>query len=207
MTVPNRLAGKVALITGAARARAGPTPCGSPARAPTSSSSTAAPTATTTHYDGPTKDDLEETVRQVEATGRRAIASVVDVRDYDGLSEAMHAGVGELGRLDVVVANAGVLTAARWEITPEQWQETLGVNLTGVFHTMKIAAPILIDQGQGGSIIAIELDVRAARPAVPRRLRGQQARCRRDGEDPRQRARRVPHPRQPGAPAPACSPA
>ncbi len=151
-----RLKGKVAFITGAARGqgRAHAVRLAGEGADVIVIDRCADGDATT--YPMATKDDLEETVRQVEATGRRAIASVVDVRDYDGLSEAMHAGVRELGRLDVVVANAGVLTAARfWEITPEQWQETLGVNLTGVFHTMKIAAPILIDQGQGGSIIAI----------------------------------------------------
>jgi SDR family mycofactocin-dependent oxidoreductase len=107
-------------------------------------------------YPMSTREDLDETVRLVEKHGRRAIASVVDVRDYERLSGALRAGVTELGRLDIVVANAGVLTAARfWELTDEQWRETIDVNLMGVFHTLKAAALVLIEQGQGGSIIAV----------------------------------------------------
>ncbi|WP_127784275.1 mycofactocin-coupled SDR family oxidoreductase [Rhodococcus sp. X156] len=107
-----------------------------------------------TIYEGATSADLKETVRLVEATGRRMIATEADVRDFDGLSAALQAGVAELGRLDVVIANAGVCSAANsWEITAEQWKETIDINLTGVFHTAKAAIPILLEQGTGGSMI------------------------------------------------------
>src|ERR1044072_962553 len=59
-------------------------------------------------YNPATPDDLAETVRLVEKTGRRIIASVVDTRDHDGLCDAVASGVAELGRLDIIVANAGV---------------------------------------------------------------------------------------------------
>ncbi|MFE4504120.1 mycofactocin-coupled SDR family oxidoreductase [Rhodococcus sp. NPDC056743] len=110
----------------------------------------------TTTYPGATKADLEQTARAIEAEGGRVVTAVADVRDFTALSQATREGVEQLGRLDVVVANAGMTTAARsWEITAEQWQETIEINLTGVFHTAKATIPILIDQGGGGSIVMI----------------------------------------------------
>lgn len=109
-----------------------------------------------TSYPGATEDDLAQTVKLVEATGRRIRASKVDVRDFAALSAALSAGIEEFGRLDVVVANAGICSAAlSWEITAEQWQETIDVNLTGVFHTAKAAVPHLIAQGTGGAMVFI----------------------------------------------------
>ncbi|MDI9985551.1 SDR family NAD(P)-dependent oxidoreductase, partial [Rhodococcus ruber] len=73
-----------------------------------------------------------ETVRLVEKTGRRIVATTADVRDFDALSRALAVGVEQLGRLDVVVANAGIGSGAlSWEMTVEQWRETVDVNLTG----------------------------------------------------------------------------
>lgn len=107
-----------------------------------------------TTYPGATPADLEQTVNLVEATDRRIVATQADVRDFEAVRDALTAGVEELGRLDVVVANAGLTTAAlSWEITAEQWRETIDVNLTGVFHTAKAAIPILLEQGTGGSIV------------------------------------------------------
>ncbi|MGW5453693.1 mycofactocin-coupled SDR family oxidoreductase [Nocardia sp. NPDC003979] len=107
-----------------------------------------------TGYAGATEDDLAETVKLVEAAGGRIVASKVDVRDFDALSAALAAGIEQLGRLDVVVANAGICSAAlSWEITPEQWRETIDVNLTGVWHTAKAAVPHLIAQGSGGAMV------------------------------------------------------
>ena len=101
-----------------------------------------------------TPADLEETARLVEKEGRRIVARQADVRDLDGLQAVFDEGVRELGRIDIVVANAGVLTCAwSWEMTPAQWHEVIDVNLTGVFHTAKVAIPTLIRQGQGGSIV------------------------------------------------------
>lgn len=98
--------------------------------------------------------DLDETVRQVEALDRRIVATKADVRDPAGLKTALDAGVAELGRLDVVCANAGICTVQPWdEVTPEVWQDTLDTNLTGVWNTMVAAVPHLIASG-GGSIIA-----------------------------------------------------
>jgi len=110
--------------------------------------------AQSTAYPGATEDDLKETVRLVEALGRRIVATKTDVRELEDLTGAVRSGVDELGRLDIVIADAGICSASiSWEITPEQWHETIDTNLTGVFYTAKATVPILIDQGQGGSIV------------------------------------------------------
>lgn len=108
----------------------------------------------TTTYPGPSPEDLAETARLVEEHDRRAVTSIADVRDFDALSEAVRRGVAELGRLDVVVANAGMTTIGpAWEIPLENWDVTIGVNLTGAYYTARAAIPIMIEQGAGGAII------------------------------------------------------
>ncbi|WP_067902025.1 mycofactocin-coupled SDR family oxidoreductase [Nocardia vaccinii] len=108
----------------------------------------------TTRYPGASVRDLEATAHAVEELGRRIITSVTDVKDFEALNADLIAGVMELGRLDVVVANAGMTTAARaWEISSEQWRETISNNLDGAFHTAKAAVPIMIQQGTGGAIV------------------------------------------------------
>lgn len=110
----------------------------------------------TTTYPGSTPEDLEETARRVEGLGRRILTHQVDVRDYERLKAALDASVEELGRLDVVVANAGMTTAApAWEIDLEHWQATIDINLTGAFHTAKAAIPTMLAQQTGGAIIFI----------------------------------------------------
>ena len=101
-----------------------------------------------------TLDDLAETAALVEAQGQQAVLRQADVRDMDALQAAFDEGFAKFGRIDVVVANAGVLTVDwSWEMSEEKWQETIGINLTGVWHATKAAIPAMIKQGQGGSII------------------------------------------------------
>jgi SDR family mycofactocin-dependent oxidoreductase len=101
-----------------------------------------------------TPEDLDETVRLVEKTGQRVLARRVDVRDLAGLEAFVADTMAELGRLDIVVANAGILAWANaWEIEPSVWQDVIDVCLTGTFHTVRATVPHLIRQGQGGSII------------------------------------------------------
>lgn len=100
-----------------------------------------------------TQADLDETVKAVEALDRRIVARAADVRDPAALQAVVDAGVAELGRLDVVSANAGICTVQRWdEVTPQVWQDTLDINLTGVWNTCTAAIPHLIAAG-GGSIV------------------------------------------------------
>ncbi len=101
-----------------------------------------------------TADDLQETAALVAATGRRVQVAVADVRDQGALDAAVAAGLAEFGRLDLVVANAGIISYNyTWEASDEQWRDVLDVNLTGIFHTVKATVPAMIEGGRGGSIV------------------------------------------------------
>ncbi|PZF79522.1 mycofactocin-coupled SDR family oxidoreductase [Jiangella anatolica] len=99
-------------------------------------------------------EDLEQTVKDVEALDRRILAVQADVRDYDAVSAAVADGVAQLGRLDIVAANAGIseLGTPTADMDERSWQNTIDVNLTGVWHTCKAAVPHLRAAG-GGSIV------------------------------------------------------
>src|SRR6266540_1552064 len=89
-----------------------------------------------------TPDDLDETIAQVEAKGRRALRGVADVRDLSQVQAVVDAGLNELGKIDIVCANAGIGTwALSWEMTEQQWKDMIDVALTGVFHTVRAALP------------------------------------------------------------------
>jgi SDR family mycofactocin-dependent oxidoreductase len=100
-------------------------------------------------------DELRGTAREVESRGRRCATGLADVSDLDAVTAAVDAGVADLGRLDVVVANAGIHIpgAPSWELDPRDWQRTLDINVTGVWHTVKAAVPHI--SGHGGSVIII----------------------------------------------------
>ncbi|GAA2146826.1 mycofactocin-coupled SDR family oxidoreductase [Actinomadura napierensis] len=150
-----RLAGKVAFITGAARGQGRAEAVRLAAEgADVIVTDIAGPASGFVRYDASTQADLDETVRLVEAQGRRAVARKADVRNLSELEAAARDGLAELGRLDVVVANAGIVNCGRtWELDEEQWQDVIDTNLTGVWKTVKATVPTLIEQGQGGSII------------------------------------------------------
>jgi SDR family mycofactocin-dependent oxidoreductase len=151
---PPRFSGKVAFITGAARGQGRAEAVRLAAEGAAIIAVDVCRTAQTTQYPGPTVEDLTETGRLVKEQGGQVVTDVVDVRNYGELKRAVVDGVAQLGALDIVVANAGICSAnPLWETTAEQWQETIDVNLTGVFHTLKATIPILIEQGRGGSII------------------------------------------------------
>ncbi|MBC2637758.1 MULTISPECIES: mycofactocin-coupled SDR family oxidoreductase [unclassified Rhodococcus (in: high G+C Gram-positive bacteria)] len=101
-----------------------------------------------------TPEDLEEAKRFVEKFGRRIIARKCDVRDLDAVTSVVDEGVAELGRLDVVVANAGILgnPGPVQEISAEEWNNVITNNLTGHFNTVRATVPHLIEGGRGGSI-------------------------------------------------------
>jgi NAD(P)-dependent dehydrogenase (short-subunit alcohol dehydrogenase family) len=97
-------------------------------------------------YDSATPDHLAETVQLVEATGRKILASVVDVRDADGLGKAVDDGVAALGRLDVIVANAGISAPQTWDaITAEDFRDVMDINVTGTWNTVMAGAQKIID--------------------------------------------------------------
>ncbi|GAA0247413.1 mycofactocin-coupled SDR family oxidoreductase [Cryptosporangium japonicum] len=108
----------------------------------------------TVGYPGATRADLDDTVRAVEAHDRRIVASVVDVRDRAGVVAALDDGVAQLGRVDVVSANAGIAGfGAAADLTEEAWRTMIDINLTGQFFTAQAAIPHLVRQGDGGSIV------------------------------------------------------
>src|SRR2546430_4138076 len=100
-----------------------------------------------------TAEDLAETAKEVEALDRRIVARQADVRDEAGLRAAFEAGVAELGPVDIVLANAGIAPMSLGEEPHEAWQDVIDVNLTGVFNTVEIAAPSMIERGAGGAIV------------------------------------------------------
>jgi len=100
-------------------------------------------------------DELRYIARKVENRGRRCATGLADVSDLDTVTAAVDAGVAELGRLDVVVANAGIHIPGTpsWELDPPDWQRTLDINLTGVWHTCRAGAPHLIARGAAAMIL------------------------------------------------------
>jgi (+)-trans-carveol dehydrogenase len=149
------VAGKVALITGAARGQGRAHAVRLAEQGADIIAVDVCQPIETIPYDGATEADLAETVRLVERFDRRVEARQVDVRDFGALKAAVDEGVLALGQLDIVVANAGVmgLLLKAWELSEQDWNVTIGVNLTGVWHTVKAAIPHMITQGTGGSVI------------------------------------------------------
>jgi SDR family mycofactocin-dependent oxidoreductase len=150
-----RVAGKVALITGAARgqgradalrlAEEGADVIVVDVCAPLPS----------VPYDSATPEDLAETVSLIEKTGRRVISGIVDVRDLDKLRGIVDDAVQQLGRLDVIVANAGICVPKPWDqVTPQIYEDTISTNITGTWNTVMAGAPHLVRAG-GGSVILI----------------------------------------------------
>ncbi|WP_278265628.1 mycofactocin-coupled SDR family oxidoreductase [Nocardia sp. AG03] len=98
--------------------------------------------------------ELARTATDVAALGRVCVTATADVRDQAALDVAVADGVAALGRLDVIVANAGIYAdlAPSWDLTDQAWQRTIDINLTGVWHTVRAAMPALTD---GGSIVVV----------------------------------------------------
>ncbi|GAA3719348.1 MULTISPECIES: mycofactocin-coupled SDR family oxidoreductase [Gordonia] len=106
-------------------------------------------------FDLATEDDLAETAELVKAHDRRVVTAKVDVRDLDALTQAVQTGVDQLGRLDIVAANAGIATggSSLEDMDRKTWQDMIDVNMTGVWHTAKAAIPHIVAGGRGGSIV------------------------------------------------------
>jgi SDR family mycofactocin-dependent oxidoreductase len=106
-------------------------------------------------YQAATGQDLAETARLVEALGRRCVTAVADVRDRAALDAVVQLGVAELGHLDAVIANAGVITfhASSLDIEDDMYDLIVDVNLRGVWNTILATAPVLVEQKRGGAIV------------------------------------------------------
>ena len=150
------LDGQVALITGAARAQGRSHAVRFAVEGADVIAFDLCGEASPVGYQVSSKDDLVRTVAAVESAGGRIVSHIGDVRDQSALDAAVAEGLAAFGRLDIVVANAGVSNWGRfWEMTEERWLSMIDINLTGVWRTMRAAVPTMIAQGTGGSIINI----------------------------------------------------
>jgi SDR family mycofactocin-dependent oxidoreductase len=108
----------------------------------------------TISYELASEADLDSTVKEIEAMGRRAVKAVADVRSLSDLQGAVDAGLSELGRIDIVCANAGIGSwGVAWEMTEQQWKDMIDINLTGVFNATRAALPSMVERGEGGSVV------------------------------------------------------
>ena len=149
-----RVEGKVAFVTGAARGQGRSHAIRLAEEGADIIAVDLAGQIDTVPYAMATPDDLAETVKEVEALDRRIHAVTADVRDYGAVKAALDDGVAQLGRLDIVAANAGIFSFGRADVLEEPtWQDMIDVNLTGVWHAAKAAIPHLKAGGHGGSMI------------------------------------------------------
>ena len=150
------LAGKVAFVTGAARGQ-GRSHCARLARAGADivAIDACAPVAEANGYAPATPADLAETVNLVEGEGRKIYAKQVDVRDAEGQQRVVAETIEQFGRLDIVVANAGIGNGGDvlHETKESDWDDMIGVNLSGVWKTVKAGVPHILSGSRGGSII------------------------------------------------------
>src|SRR6266478_4562828 len=154
-----RVEGKVAFITGAARGQGRSHAIRLAQEGADIIAVDLAAQVDSVPYPMATPDDLAETVKEVEALDRRIVASQADVRDYGAVKAALDDGVAQLGRLDIVSANAGIFSLGRADELAEQtWRDMIDTNLTGEWHTAKAAIPHLFAGGRGGSIVLISSD-------------------------------------------------
>jgi SDR family mycofactocin-dependent oxidoreductase len=146
--------GKVALITGAARGQGRSHAVRLAEEGAEIIALDACESVSSVPYGLATTDDLASTVKLVEEHDRRILARQADVRDSGQLDAVVREGLSEFGHIDVVCANAGVLSyGPSWELSDETWQQMIDINLTGVWRTIKAVVPTMIEQGTGGSII------------------------------------------------------
>jgi len=155
-----RVQGKVALVTGAGRGQGRShvvrlTEEGARVIAVDLPAAASKDVSRCSPYPMATEADLAETVRMVTAAGGEAVGLYADVRDESELTAAVATGVDRFGRLDIVCANAGItgFTGKAWELSRENWQAVIDIDLTGTWQTVKATAPIMIDQRRGSIVI------------------------------------------------------
>ncbi|HTM85096.1 MAG TPA: SDR family NAD(P)-dependent oxidoreductase, partial [Mycobacterium sp.] len=148
-----RVEGKVALVTGAARGQGRSHAVRLAAEGADIIAVDICQTFDRSPALGATAEDLAETADLVKNLNRRIVTAEVDVRDFAALAAAVDSGVEQLGRLDIIVANAGIGTTGvkLHKMDDELWQEMIDINLSGVWKTVKAGVPHLLAGGRGGS--------------------------------------------------------
>lgn len=149
-----RFRGKVALVTGAARGQGRSHAIMLAQQGADIVAVDICSPVATAQYDMGTAEDLAGTAKEIEALNRRVITAECDVRSADGLRDIVARADAEIGPIDIVVANAGIwgLTPF-WELSDDQWDEMLGINLTGVFRTIRAVVPGMMERRQGSIVI------------------------------------------------------
>lgn len=149
-----RLDGRVAFITGAARGQGRSHALRLAEEGADIIAVDTTATVDSVPYPLATADDLAETVQQVKALDRRIVAGDADVRDTAALARVVEQGMSEFGRLDIVCANAGISSPApTLEMSDQTWQDMIDINLTGVWKSLKVSVPHIIEGGRGGAVV------------------------------------------------------
>jgi SDR family mycofactocin-dependent oxidoreductase len=152
--VAGRLAGKVGLVTGGARGIGRACALRFAEEGADVAIVDIGRQVETVPYHGTHSTQLDEVVAEVEALGRRAVAVQADVRSGEEMRGAVETAIAELGRVDALVAAAGIDSwNPAWELTDEQWQTMIDVNLTGVWQSAKAVAPHMIERGSGSMVL------------------------------------------------------
>lgn len=145
-----RLEGRVALITGAARGQGRAHALRLAREGADVVAVDIARDIDSVPYEMAREDDLEKTVALVEDLDRRCLAVQADVRSQEQLDGAVKRGISELGKIDILVANAGINSLAPfWEMSEETWQDMIDINLSGVWRSAKAVAPHMTERRQG----------------------------------------------------------
>ena len=156
MSEMKELAGKVAVISGAARGQGRSHAVRLASMGADIIALDICHDIATMDYPNASKEDLDETMRQVEALDRRIIASVTDVRDPLAVQKAVDEAVAELGRLDIIIPQAGIVRFAKASSFEEHaavWADIMAVNITGYFHLLEAALPHVVAGGRGGAVV------------------------------------------------------
>lgn len=150
-----RLTNKVALISGVARGQGRSHALRLAAEGVSVIGFDGLCTYDTVPYKQATQRDLDETVRLIREAGGKIYAGRADVRDRGEIEHIIKEGTAEAGPIDIVVANAGIGINSRpfWEVSQQEWDDVIGVCLTGAWHTVSAAVPSMIAAGHGGSVI------------------------------------------------------
>jgi SDR family mycofactocin-dependent oxidoreductase len=149
-----RVSGKVAFVTGAARGQGRAHALRLAEEGADIVAVDVCSQLDTVPYPMSTADDLAATAKLVEERDRRVLTRQVDVRDLGSLQSMVTDAVAEFGGIDILVANAGIATMGMsWELSEHEWDQMIGVNLTGVWKTTKAVIPAMIEAARGGSII------------------------------------------------------
>jgi SDR family mycofactocin-dependent oxidoreductase len=161
------LDGRVAFITGGARGQGRAHALALAAEGADVVAADAPGRMTDLTYPLGTEDDLRETAKRVEELGRRCLPLTLDVRDSAGVGAAVERTLEEMGSLDVVVANAGIVSTGRLEEVSDQvWRQLVDTNLTGVFHTVRAAIPVMRRQRFGRIVVTSSMGGRMGVPEM-----------------------------------------